>query len=45
MVPEYREIALREVVVADCRVFYLVRGSDVHVVTLFHGAMDLEASD
>lgn len=38
-------MALREVVVADYRVFYLVRGSDLRVVTLFHGAIALDVSE
>jgi toxin ParE1/3/4 len=40
-VPEYDRTDLREIIVSSYRLVYLVRGEDVIVVRVVHGARDL----
>lgn len=45
VVPEYNEVGLREVVVRRYRVLYYLGADGIEVVTLFHGAMNLDIDD
>jgi plasmid stabilization system protein ParE len=45
VVPEYDAVGLREVIVRRYRVFYRLEAGGVEVVTLFHGAMNLDSGD
>ena len=41
MVPEFQREALREVISGSYRVVYLLRGSEVFILRVLHGARDL----
>jgi toxin ParE1/3/4 len=41
VVPELKELAVRELIVGSYRLIYEIEGTDVHVLGLIHGARDL----
>lgn len=40
-VPELEEPAVRELIVGSYRLIYEIKGADVHILALIHGARDL----
>jgi addiction module RelE/StbE family toxin len=45
MAPEFRRRDIRELIVQRYRVFYRIRAGNVEVLSVLHGARDIQASD